>query len=219
LDVGFYGINLNTGIIIDAIGYSGSLDKENNWEVLNKNAVGNIIIALMGTVPGYWVTVCLIEILGRKKIQIIGFVGLAVTLLVLGVAYEKIKQASIILFIVIFTLMQFFQNFGPNATTFVIPGEVFPTRYRSTAHGISAAAGKLGAIISSAGLFQLKDIGGKNAQVPTLLIIFSVFMVVGLIFTFLLPETKGKTLEQLSNDEEIPKIVQLEGIDNAILRL
>jgi hypothetical protein len=44
-------------------------------------------------------------------------------------------------------------------------------------------------------------------------------MVVGLIFTFLLPETKGKTLEQLSNDEEIPKIVQLEGIDNAILRL
>jgi PHS family inorganic phosphate transporter-like MFS transporter len=219
LDVGFYGINLNTGIIIDAIGYSGSLDKENNWEVLNKNAVGNIIIALMGTVPGYWVTVCLIEILGRKKIQIIGFVGLAVTLLVLGVAYEIIKQASIILFIVIFTLMQFFQNFGPNATTFVIPGEVFPTRYRSTAHGISAAAGKLGAIISSAGLFQLKDIGGKNAQVPTLLIIFSVFMVVGLIFTFLLPETKGKTLEQLSNDEEMPKIVELKGIDNAILRL
>ncbi len=219
MDVGFYGINLNTGIIIDAIGYSGSLDKENNWEVLNKNAVGNIIIALMGTVPGYWVTVCLIEILGRKKIQIIGFVGLAVTLLVLGVAYEIIKQASIILFIVIFTLMQFFQNFGPNATTFVIPGEVFPTRYRSTAHGISAAAGKLGAIISSAGLFQLKDIGGKNAQVPTLLIIFSVFMVVGLIFTFLLPETKGKTLEQLSNDEEMPKIVELKGIDNAILRL
>ena len=44
--------------------------------------------------------------------------------------------------------MQFFLNFGPNATTFVIPGEVFPTRYRSTAHGISAALGKLGAIIS-----------------------------------------------------------------------
>ncbi len=220
MDVGFYGINLNTGIIIDAIGYSGSLVTENNWVVLNKNAVGNILIALMGTVPGYWVTVGLIEKLGRKKIQIIGFVGLGVTLLLLGVAFEKIKQASIILFIVIFTLMQFFQNFGPNATTFVIPGEVFPTRYRSTAHGISAAAGKLGAIISSAGLFQLKDIGGKNAQVPTLLIIFSGFMLIGLIFTFLLPETKGKTLEQLSNDdEEMPKIAELKGIDNAILRL
>ena len=172
----------------------------------------------MGTVPGYWVTVALIEVLGRKKIQIIGFIGLGVTLLVLGVAYNQVKTASITAFIVIFTLMQFFQNFGPNATTFVIPGEVFPTRYRSTAHGISAASGKLGAIISSAGLFQLKDIGGKNAQVPTLLIIFSGFMVIGLIFTFLLPETKGKSLEELSNDEEIPKIIEFNGIYNAPIK-
>jgi PHS family inorganic phosphate transporter-like MFS transporter len=219
LDVGFYGINLNHSFVVEAIGYSGSLDQPNIWEVLNNNAVGNIFVVLMGTLPGYWVTIGLIEKLGRKKIQIIGFVGLGVTLLVLGTAYDKLKLASKGAFIFIFTLMQFFQNFGPNATTFVFPGELFPTRYRSTAFGISAAAGKLGAIISSAGLFQLKDIGGKSNQVPTLLIIFSVFMVVGLIFTFLLPETKGKTLEQLSNDEEMPKIVELKGIDNAILRL
>ncbi len=56
LDVGFYGINLNTSLIIDTIGYSDSLTKGNIWEVLNKNAVGNIFIALMGTVPGYWIT-------------------------------------------------------------------------------------------------------------------------------------------------------------------
>ncbi len=205
LDVGFYGINLNTGIIVEAIGYSGSLEKDNVWDVLFKNSVGNIIIALMGTVPGYWFSVGLIEILGRKKIQIIGFVFLGVILLVLGVAYEQIKHTSIALFIVLFTLMQFFQNFGPNTTTFIIPGEVFPTRYRSTAHGISAAMGKLGAIISQVGLFQIKDIGGKNAQIPLLLIIFSVFMLIGLLFTFLLPETKGKTLEELSNEDGEPE--------------
>lgn len=45
-------------------------------------------------------------------------------------------------------LANFFQNFGPNTTTFIVPGEVFPTRYRSTAHGISAASGKLGAVIA-----------------------------------------------------------------------
>ncbi len=220
MDVGFYGINLNTSFIVEAIGYSGSANEGNIWEALNKNAVGNIFVVLMGTLPGYWVTIGLIEKLGRKKIQIIGFVGLGVTLLVLGTAYHELKQASVGAFIFIFTLMQFFQNFGPNATTFVIPGEVFPTRYRSTAFGISAAAGKLGAIISSAGLFQLKDIGGESAQVPTLLIIFSGFMLIGLIFTFLLPETKGKTLEQLSNDdEEMPEIVDLKGIDNGLIRL
>lgn len=49
---------------------------------------------------------------------------------------------------VLLSLANFFQNFGPNTTTFIVPGEVFPTRYRSTAHGISAASGKLGAVIA-----------------------------------------------------------------------
>jgi MFS transporter, PHS family, inorganic phosphate transporter len=54
LDVAFYGINLNSSIIIEAIGFSGDMHYDPVWDVLFKNAVGNIIIALMGTVPGYW---------------------------------------------------------------------------------------------------------------------------------------------------------------------
>jgi PHS family inorganic phosphate transporter-like MFS transporter len=60
----------------------------------------------------------------------------------------------------LYCLTNFFQNFGPNTTTFIIPGGIFPTRYRSTAHGISAASGKLGAIIAQVAFFQLIDIGG-----------------------------------------------------------
>ena len=52
------------------------------------------------------------------------------------------------MFMALYCLANFFQNFGPNTTTFVVPGEVFPTRYRSTAYGISAACGKLGAVIA-----------------------------------------------------------------------
>ena len=51
-------------------------------------------------------------------------------------------------------LTGFFLDFGPNSTTFIIPGEMFPTRYRSTCHGISAASGKLGAIISQFAIVQ-----------------------------------------------------------------
>lgn len=65
-------------------------------------------------------------------------------------------------FVFLYCLANFFQNFGPNTTTFIIPGEAFPTRYRSTAHGISAATGKLGAIIAQVGFGKLKDIGGSN---------------------------------------------------------
>jgi hypothetical protein len=37
-------------------------------------------------------------------------------------------------------------QWGPNATTWLIPSELFPTEVRAFAHGISAAAGKLGAL-------------------------------------------------------------------------
>ncbi len=61
----------------------------------------------------------------------------------------------------LYCLAGFFENFGPNVTTFVIPGEVFPTRYRSTAHGISAASGKFGSIIA-----QIIVSRNRSAKVP-----------------------------------------------------
>ena len=58
-------------------------------------------------------------------------------------------------FVALYCLANFFTNFGPNVTTFIIPGEIFPTRYRSTAHGIAAACGKLGAIVSQIIFFKV----------------------------------------------------------------
>ena len=130
-----------------------------------------------------------------------GFGVLTVILAILAGLYKKIQAYSIALFIVLFTIAQFFHNFGPNTTTFVIPGEVFKTQFRSTAHGISAACGKLGAIITQVGFLQMKDsFGGKDSGIPVLFAIFAVFMFIGLLFTFLLPETKGKSLEEISDE-------------------
>jgi PHS family inorganic phosphate transporter-like MFS transporter len=75
-------------------------------------------------------------------------------------------------FVFLYCLANFFQNFGPNTTTFIVPGEVFPTRYRSTAHGISAASGKLGAVVAQVGFARLKDIGGTNNFVKHMYALF-----------------------------------------------
>ncbi|KAJ1946910.1 hypothetical protein FBU59_001938 [Linderina macrospora] len=202
LDVAFYGINLNSSVVIGAIGFAGDMDKDTPSHYIIRNCLGNIIINLLGSVPGYWVSVFTIERLGRIRIQVIGFVMLTVLYIVLGFAYHQILDKSIAAFVVLFAMAQFFQNFGPNVTTFVIPGEVFPTRFRSTAHGISAAMGKLGAIVAQGGFMMLKDNGGKNAFINRLLQIFALFMLVGLGFTFLIPETKGKTLEEICDESE-----------------
>lgn len=51
LNVAFYGINLNSGIILQSIGFGES--KEVYTTILN-NTIGQIIIALLGSIPGYW---------------------------------------------------------------------------------------------------------------------------------------------------------------------
>jgi len=201
--VAFYGINLNNAVILKAIGFAAHDDP---YTELFKNALGNVIIALLGTVPGYWVTVFTVDRIGRKFIQLMGFAIMSILFLILGIWYKPILATSVNLFIAIFTLSQFFTNFGPNSTTFIIPGEVFPTRYRSTAHGVSSASGKLGAIVAQVGFSNMKDIGGPNAFMDKLLIIFAAFMLLGFAVTFFIPETKGKSLEEINDEYTAPRI-------------
>ncbi|KAJ1936308.1 hypothetical protein GGF37_005661 [Kickxella alabastrina] len=202
LDVAFYGINLNSSIVIGAIGFAGNISTDKPSKFIIRNCLGNIIINILGSVPGYWISVFTIERIGRKKIQLIGFGALTILYLILGFGYHQILGKSSGAFIFLFSLAQLFQNFGPNVTTFVIPGEVFPTRFRSTAHGIAAASGKLGAIVAQGGFLQLTDIGGKNAWINRLLQIFGLFMMIGFVVTFWIPETKGKTLEEICDESE-----------------
>ncbi|KAI7859702.1 phosphate:H+ symporter [Circinella umbellata] len=199
LDVAWYGLGLNNSIILKNIGFAGGDDPYN---AVFRTCVGNIIINLLGSVPGYWITVFTVDYIGRKTIQIMGFTMLTIFFVILGFGYHAILSYSVPLFIVLYTLTQVFFNFGPNSTTFIVPGECYPTRYRSTAHGISAASGKIGAIVAQVGFGLLKDIGGDNAWIDHLLQLFAFFMLTGIFSSFLIPETKGKTLEELAGETE-----------------
>ncbi|KAG6841477.1 hypothetical protein C0991_010665 [Blastosporella zonata] len=206
LDIAFYGLGLNSSIILTAINFGTPLTKGTRliFDNLSNICIGNLILSAGGLLPGYYFTFFFIDRWGRKPIQLMGFIMLTILFVVMGFGYEKLTatRAATKGFFALYCLANFFQNFGPNTTTFVIPGEVFPTRYRSTAHGISAASGKLGAIVAQAGFAQLKDIGGTNAWVKHILEIFALFMLTGIFSTLLLPETKGLSLEELSNEDQ-----------------
>ncbi|KAF2433663.1 putative inorganic phosphate transporter [Tothia fuscella] len=201
LDVAFYGVGLNNAVILKQIGYTGGAHV---YEILYNTAVGNLIIVCAGAVPGYWVTVALIDVVGRKPIQLGGFITLTALFCVMGFGYDKLTSKALL---VLYVLCQFFFNFGPNTTTFIVPGECFPTRYRSSAHGISAASGKVGAIIAQALIGPLRTKGAHPGDsgspwLDHVLQIFALFMFLGIFTTLLIPETKGKTLEQLAGEVE-----------------
>ena len=66
-----------------------------------------------------------------------------------GLCYDFLVSTSSKrnVFVTLYCLAIFFQNFGPNTITFIVSGELYPTRYRSTGHGIAAASGKMGAVV------------------------------------------------------------------------
>lgn len=93
LDVAFYGLGLNTTVILTEIGYSGT---GNVYDIFYKNAVGNIILVLAGAVPGYWVTVALVDRVGRKPIQLMGFTVLTILFCIIGFGYDKIGKKGLL---------------------------------------------------------------------------------------------------------------------------
>jgi nitrate/nitrite transporter NarK len=97
-----------------------------------------------------------------------------------------------------FMLFSFMTNIGPNAMTYLIAGEVFPTSIRGTGAGFAASFGKVGAVLT-AFLFPilLKDIGTDLL----LLILVGTSLVGALVTWWYAIETKGINLEKLG---EIP---------------
>ncbi|KAI0154935.1 phosphate permease [Xylariaceae sp. FL1272] len=197
LDVAYYGINLNNAVVLQVIGFS-TKGAHSTYDYLYKTAVGNLIVILAGAVPGYWVSVATLDTIGRKPIQLAGFSILTILFIVWGFAYNSISDNAKL---AIFVLAQFFFNFGPNMTTFIVPGEVFPTRYRSTSHGISAASGKIGSIIGQGAIAPLRT-RNNNTWLNHVLEIYALFMLLGVGTTFLIPETKRKTLEELCGEDQ-----------------
>lgn len=208
LDIAFYGLGLNSSIILTAINFGSPSGSKTSslyvYQNLHNVCVGNLILSVAGLIPGYWVSFLFIDSWGRKPIQLMGFALLTIIFAIMGFGYDAMNATSSgkSAFVFLYCLANFFQNFGPNTTTFVIPGEAFPTRYRSTAHGISAASGKLGAVISQVGFASLVNIGGTNKFVKHIMEIFALFMLTGIFSTLLIPETKQRSLEDISNEEQ-----------------
>ncbi|PKI31080.1 hypothetical protein CRG98_048526 [Punica granatum] len=214
LDIAFYSQNLFQKDIFSAVGWIPPAKTMSALEEVFRIARAQTLIALFSTVPGYWFTVALIDRIGRFVIQMMGFFFMTVFMFALAIPYDHWShKENRIGFVVMYSLTFFFANFGPNATTFVVPAEIFPARLRSTCHGISAASGKLGAIVGAFGflyLAQNKDKAKADAGYPAgigvknSLIVLGVVNLLGMLCTLLVPESKGKSLEEMSgeNDEE-----------------
>jgi MFS transporter, PHS family, inorganic phosphate transporter len=184
MDLAYYGNTVSTPLVLGAIAPG---------ESLLRRTLLQLLIFGVAAVPGYFVAALTMDRLGRKPIQVIGFLMMAASfgLMALIPGFDRL----VVPFLIIYGISYFFTEFGPNATTFIYPAEVFPVAVRTTGHGVASAAGKVGAFV---GVFLFPIMMARHglAGAEAMAALASVL---GLAVTvFLLPETKGLTLEELS---------------------
>jgi PHS family inorganic phosphate transporter-like MFS transporter len=197
LDFCYYGNTISTPEILKLLNPHASL--------LHNTLVQLGIFAVFA-VPGYIVAILLLDKTGRRSIQILGFGMMALMFLLIGIIPSATTVAF--QFILLYGISYFFTEFGPNTTTFIYPAEIFPVEVRTTGHGISAGAGKMGAF---AGAFLFPDMLASSLGVRGAEIVAGVVAVAGMLLTIaVLPEPKGKTLEELSADAYAPRELKLE---------
>nr|XP_019706325.2 probable inorganic phosphate transporter 1-3 [Elaeis guineensis] len=213
LDIAFYTGNLAQKDIFPAAGLVPKVTAMNAIEEVYNIAKAMSLVALIGTVPGYWFTVFFIDKMGRFLIQLGGFLLMSVFMAILGFRYAILRgdkcdssktgfcHGHPTEFLVLYGLTFFFANFGPNSTTFIVPAELFPARFRSTCHGISAAAGKAGAILGAFGV-QTYTLDGDLKKIRQAIVGLAVVNFLGFLCTFLVPETNGKSLEEISGEDK-----------------
>ncbi|GKY94574.1 hypothetical protein MPSEU_000423000 [Mayamaea pseudoterrestris] len=139
-DVAFYGNKLFQSTFILAL--TGQ-ETTSLWQFAQA-ATLNSLVALCG----YFGAALLLdhEAVGRFRLQLYGFLLTGVLFVSVGFSYDTLSPT---LLVVLYLGSSFFGQLGPNATTFLIPAEIFPTQVRTTCHGVAAASGKLGALLAS----------------------------------------------------------------------
>lgn len=146
LDITFYGTGSFKHRISAAImEHDGKTPEEHVWEEAHFAMICSCL-----AIPGYLLSVAFIDVLGRYNIQFWGFCAMAVNFFAVASLSQNKEDLPGRLrwtMLACFGATFLFSNFGPNTTTFVLPVEVYPTLVRATCHGISAAAGKVGAVI------------------------------------------------------------------------
>jgi len=199
-DLGTYGIGIFTPTILAAAVGANSDHARSVSDLIRNDIIAAKGAALITTllIVGILFAVMLTDIVGRIRLQVFGFIGCAVGLFLAAVSANFAGGAETLLIFAGFMLFNFMTNLGPNAQTYLLAGEVFPTAIRGKGAGFAAAFAKIGAV-TTAFLFPiLLDTIGTQ----TLLYGLIATSIVGAVVTWMFRiETTGVKLDRLEGRE------------------
>lgn len=188
MDMATYGIGLFTPLLLASISAvaTGVAPWHKDW-INTLHTSGIDLFLLGGAITALW----LVPRFGRMQVQIQGFFGMAAGLVLVWQA--SAAHWPFVALLAGFALYNFAMTVGPNATTFILPTEMYPTQVRALGAGFAAAFAKIGATLA---VFLL-PILQQDLGVEILLLGMALLSLLGgvLSYTFRV-EGHGLTLEE-----------------------
>ncbi len=165
-----------------------------------------IILGISGLEWTHWVMLdlalaaigcCLMSVLpsGRRSLMLMGAASLAIIYLVLGIGYAQQVQGWRMLALVLAAIGAYSMSLAP--ITWVILSEIFPNRIRGAAMAVSVSALWIACFLLTI-TFPLLQ---KLLNMSGVFWVYAAICVAGFVYIFQrLPETKGKTLEEIEKE-------------------
>jgi sugar porter (SP) family MFS transporter len=141
----------------------------------------------------------LIDRFGRKTLMFIGSAGLIVALGLVSFSFYTQNFSGVPIYL--FTFIGFFA-FSQGAVIWVFLSEIFPNKVRASGQALgSFTHWAMAALIAFTFPWFAEKVGGGHTFA-----LFTVMMILQLLFVWrMMPETKGRTLEELSDELGIKK--------------
>lgn len=155
----------------------------------------NIVVTGVTNVIFTVVAMYTVERLGRRKLMLIGSLGLAIVYLTLGTCYYLEVKGAFMVLLVVLAIACYAMTLGP--ITWVLIAELFPSRVRAVAVGTCTFALWVGSTTLTYTFPLLNTSLGSYGTFW----IYAIICALGFIyFNRVLPETKGKSLEEIEKE-------------------
>jgi sugar porter (SP) family MFS transporter len=160
-----------------------------------KQMMLNIVVIGSVMVLSVFITLLTVDKFGRKNLLLIGTSTMAFLYLLIGYSFYIDKGGWVVVLLVLANVM--FYSFTLAPLLWVVLSEIFPTRIRGAAMSIAALAHWIGNFSLTYSFPTIKEnLGWANN-----FWLYGVICAFGfVVLCFVLPETKGKSLEQIEKE-------------------
>jgi len=179
---------------INAIVYYGPTILHNEGATMSESLISQIIFGL-ALMLFTFIAITKVDNTGRRKLYLIGTAGATISLFLTGLCfYLNLTDTVWVLLSVMLFIASFAFSLGP--LKFVVASEIYPNKIRGRALALSIMMMWVAdSIVGQLTPVSLRELGAA----PTFWI-FSFFCLVGFLLIYkLLPETKGKSLEEIDD--------------------